>query len=505
MLQPTAPRRGRAALRLAVAAGLAAACLVPAMPAVGADAGTTGTEGRPGHGHTPAPGYEAGPVMNYVVNAERANRGQVKQVERAVADASGTVLASYPETGVVVAQSDNANFAAAVRIHRAVESAGATRTAEVLPTDPTYAGERSANAQRRLQATEGLAAGSQLEAVDEVVPDPLEAQQWDMAAIGVPEAHAVTEGSERVLVAVLDSGIDGDHPDLQAAVDTGASASCLSGVPDGAAESWQPTTSSHGTHVAGTIAAQRNGVGIVGVAPGVRLSAVKVVSDDGFIYPESAICGFMHAAATGADITNNSYYIDPWMFWCGDDADQAAVLTAVERTTAFTERRGVLNVAAAGNSSIDLANKTVDDSSPNDTTPVERPIDAGCLDIPTEIEGVVTVSSTQADGAKSGFSNYGLDVIDVAAPGSAILSTIDGGGYGTSSGTSMASPHAAGVLALLASTHPWAGPEQLAELLERQAVDTACPAGDAACSGGPDDNAYFGEGLVSASAAVQRR
>ncbi len=497
MHQPTRPRT---ALRLAVVAGLAAACLVPAAPAF---ADGSAVEGRPGHGGPLAPPYVAGEVMNYAVNAERANRGQTAQVERAVEAATGVVIASYPQLGVVIAQSDNANFAETVRAHRAVESAGATRTAPVAATDPTYRGEE-AQSQQRLRSAEGLAEGSQLVEVDEVVPDPLESRQWDMAAIGVPEAHAVTEGSDRVLVAVLDSGIDGDHPDLQAAIDTGASASCLSGVPDGSYESWQPTTSSHGTHVAGTIGAQRNGVGIVGVAPGATLSAVKVVSDEGFIYPESAICGFVHAAATGADISNNSYYVDPWMFWCGDDADQGAVLTAVQRAVQYSEREGVLNVAAAGNSAMDLANKTTDDSSPNDTTPVERPIDAGCLDIPTEIDGVVMVSSTQADGAKSGFSNYGLGVIDVAAPGSAILSTIDGGGYGTSSGTSMASPHAAGVAALLASTHPWAGPRELARLLERQAVDVPCPA-DGVCTGGPRDNAYFGEGLVSAAKAVQRR
>lgn len=489
----TTGRRRRGVLGIAVAAGLAAACLIPATAA------SADEEGR-GGGHTPP--SVAGELMNYAVNAERANRGQTKQVERAVEAASGTIIASYPELGVVIAQSDNANFAEAVRRDRHVESAGATRTVPVAETDATHPGEPAQTLQR-MQSRSEVAEGSQLEAVEEVVPDPREGEQWDMAAIGVPEAHAVTEGSDRVLVAVIDSGIDGDHPDLAAAIDRGASASCLSGVADGAEDAWQPTTSSHGTHVAGTIAAQRNGVGIVGVAPGARVSAVKVVNDDGYIFAEAAICGFMHAAATGADISNNSYYVDPWMYWCGDDADQGAVLTAVTRAVEYSERRGVLNVAAAGNASTDLANTVSDDSSPNDGTPIERPIDAGCLDIPTEIDGVVTVSSTQADGAKSGFSNYGLGVIDVAAPGSAILSTIDGGGYGASSGTSMASPHVAGVAALLASTHPWADPQQLATLLERQAVDVPCPA-DGVCTGEPRDNAYFGEGLVSASAAVRR-
>jgi len=117
---------------------------------------------------------------------------------------------------------------------------------------------------------------------------------------------------------------------------------------------------------------------------------------------------------------------------------------------------------------------------------------------------VVTVSSTTSAGAKSGFSNYGEGVVDVAAPGSAILSTVTGGGYGTKSGTSMASPHVAGVLALLKSTHPRLGGTALVGLLERQATDTPCPTGTTTCTGTPADNGWFGEGIVDALAAVTK-
>ncbi|WP_432547231.1 S8 family serine peptidase [Kineococcus sp. SYSU DK004] len=443
--------------------------------------------------------------MNYTVNVAKANRGQTLKVERAVTAAGGTVVQSWAEIGVVVAQSGRSDFAERLRAEKAVESVGATRTAAVVETDPTWEisdplrpGEPGRGNARTLAQRTG-----NVEDATTAVPDPREGEQWDLQLIGADAAHQVTDGSRDVLVAVLDSGIEGGHPDLAPNVDTAASASCLSGVPDTSYAAWQPTTSDHGTHVAGTIAAARNGIGIVGVAPGVRMSAVKVVNDDGFIFAEAAICGFMHAAATGADITNNSYYIDPWQFWCDDDADQRAVKTAVQRAVRYTQDRGIANVAAAGNSNVDLANKTVDTSSPNDSTPVSRPIGNDCLDIPAEVEGVVTVSSTDRSGAKSSFSNYGDGVVDVAAPGRAILSTVLGGGYGTKSGTSMASPHAAGVLALVKSAHPELSGAQLVERLEQQATDVPCPAGVQQCTGTKERNGFFGEGLVNAAAAVR--
>ena len=105
------------------------------------------------------------------------------------------------------------------------------------------------------------------------------------------------------------------------------------------------------------------------MAPDTRISSVKVVDQDGFIYPEYAICGFVWAARSGADITNNSYYIDPWQYWCPADPDQAAAIESVRRAVTYAEGQGVLSVAAAGNDYRDLAAKGTDTSSPNDTTP----------------------------------------------------------------------------------------------------------------------------------------
>ena len=103
---------------------------------------------------------------------------------------------------------------------------------------------------------------------------------------------------------------------------------------------WEPTTSDHGTHVAGTIAAARNGVGIVGVAPNVRIASVKVVNDDGFIYPEYAVCGFVWAGLKHMDVTNNSYYVDPFEFYCEDQPDQYAAKEAVRRAVDLVDEPG---------------------------------------------------------------------------------------------------------------------------------------------------------------------
>jgi subtilisin family serine protease len=452
-----------------------------------------------------------GYLMSYVVNAKTANPGQTRLAERAVRDAGGVVVQSWPQIGVVIAHSDRERFRAdVVRLAEghAVQSVGASRTAQVSEGTPANvdaswgpgasAYKKKIDDQLRI---DGDSAGDAQAAAP--APDPREVEQWDMQIIKADQAHAVTDGSRDVLVGVLDSGIESTHQDLAPNIDAASSVSCIdAGRPDTTPGSWEPTTSAHGTHVAGTIAAARNGVGIVGVAPNVRLASVKVVNDDGFIYPEYAICGFVWAAEHGMDVTNNSYYVDPWEFWCADQPDQAAGMEAVRRAVAYSEQRGVVSVAAAGNAAYDLANKTTNNSSPNDTTPVPRTINDGCKDIPTELPGVATVSSITRTLALSSFSNIGLGVIDVAAPGSSILSTIRNNRYGNMSGTSMASPHVAGVLALLTSAHPDASPAELVAMVRAQADDRACPV-TPRCTGTTQDNAYFGEGITDALDAVQ--
>ncbi|MFD4144048.1 MULTISPECIES: S8 family serine peptidase [unclassified Streptomyces] len=504
-------RRRRA---LALPAGLALTASLGFLPAGAASAAPTD--------ETPAAVSTDGPKLSYVVNV-KGGHGTAKSVKKAIAEAGGSVVIAYDQIGVIVVHSQNPAFAETIRKVRGVESAGATRTAPLTPSADT-----AIESERPLTAGEAEKAAAAADSDQ----DPLEPLQWDLSAIKADKAHEKTLGSKKVTVAVIDTGVDDTHPDLAPNFDRNASVSCVGGVPNTADGAWRPGPgeSDHGTHVAGTIAAAKNGVGVTGVAPGVKVSGIKVSQPDGFFYTEAVVCGFVWAAEHGVDVTNNSYYTDPWLFNCKNDADQKALIDAHVRALRYAERKGAVNVAAAGNSRMDLAaDELTDTTSPNDTTPVSRVVNPSeCLDIPTQIPGVVTVSALGAKGLKSSYSNYGQGVIDISAPGGdatrfqtpdapatdgRILSTLPGGGYGYKAGTSMASPHVAGVAALIKSTHPYAPPALVKGLLYAQADDTACTnpydidgngTVDAVCEGGERNNGFYGTGVADALDAVRR-
>ncbi|MFD3937133.1 S8 family serine peptidase [Streptomyces sp. NPDC058611] len=408
--------------------------------------------------------------------------GDSSAVRSAVTANSGTVFAYYDAIGVIVAHSSSASFAATLRGVSGVQQVGATRTSDV-PAD-AYNPALPAN-----PAQSATGSG-----------EPVRA---DMTQIKADQAWAVTTGSAGVKVGILDTGVDDQHQDLAPNFNAADSASCAYGKADTRAGAWRDV-GTHGTHVAGTVAAAKNGKGVIGVAPGVKISSVRIAEPgSSLFFAENTVCGFMWAGDHGFKVTNNSYYTDPWQFNCPDNADQAAIIEGVKRAQEYAEGKGSLQVAAAGNSNLDLANKTTDTESPNDSTPVTRTITNACLDIPTELPGVVTVSA-MGTTAKASYSNYGLNVVDITAPGgdgTGIYSTLPGGKYGSMSGTSMASPHVAGVAALLASTNPGITPAQLRDKLATQANDVACPS-DTRCKGTTAKNGFFGEGQTDALKAV---
>ncbi|MEV4317865.1 S8 family serine peptidase [Actinocrispum sp. NPDC049592] len=423
---------------------------------------------------------EAGQQLRYVVLFDRGTSQTQAQTE--ITASCGTTSVYYPQIAVAVANGDP-DFGDRFGSDRAFSAQAAGKQAGAKKADETTRAPRRASVPSTDRTDE----------------------QWDMAMINADAAHEITEGSRNVVVGVLDSGIDATHPDLRAAVDPNLSAGCATGKADTSPAAWAPGKSAHGTHVAGTIAAADDGKGITGVAPGVRLASVKVVDDTGHIYPEYAICGFMWAAEERMTITNSSYFVDPWLFTCSRSG-QRVVRDALSRAVTYASGRGVLNVAAATNENVDMAN----------------PPDPSCRVLPAGLRGVLAVSSVGQDKLKAGYSAYGLGVIDVTAPGGeqrrghsdpdsgCILSTVPGG-YARYCGTSMAAPHVSGVLALLASTHPGASPTSLTRMLNNQAESVPCPADydlngtgtqDAYCSGYAPYNGFYGHGLVNALAAV---
>ncbi|MEV0780246.1 S8 family peptidase [Streptomyces sp. NPDC050433] len=505
--------RSRQRRALALPVGLALVASLGFLPAGAASAAPA---------DVPAAVSADGPKMSYVVNTN-GGHSTVKSVKKAIAEAGGTVVIAYDQIGVIVVHSQNPEFVKTIRKVRGVASAGATRTNPMAAQTTT-----DIDAEQPLSAKEAKAAA----ATASEDQDALEPLQWDLPAIKADKAHQKSLGSSKVTVAVIDTGVDDTHPDLAPNFDRRASANCVGGTPDTTDGAWRPAAgeSDHGTHVAGTIAAAKNGTGVTGVAPGVKVAGIKVSQPDGFFYTEAVVCGFVWAAEHGVDVTNNSYYTDPWLFNCADDPDQKALADAVGRATRYAEGKGVVNVAAAGNSDMDLAaDELMDGSSPNDTVPSERVIDPDtCLDIPAQLPGVVTVSATGAKNLKASYSNYGLGVVDIAAPGGdrtayqtpeapavngLILSTLPGGGFGYKGGTSMASPHAAGVAALIKSTHPYASPWLVKTLMNVQADATPCGnpydidgdgTVDAVCEGSKSKNGFYGVGTVDALDAVSR-
>src|SRR5439155_172284 len=315
--------------------------------------------------------------------------------------AGGTVVQSYPQIGVVIARSSSSTFRSSVMRNGAIRSAAATAA---------FATHVSGGVGNQSRATSSV--------VNTPVSDsdPLSPLQWDMRQIHTPEAHAITGGSPSVVVGDIDTGLDYTHPDLAVNVDAADSENCVSGVPVQGKVAANDDNG-HGTHTAGTIAAAANGIGIVGVAPNVRIAGIKAGNAAGFFFPEAVVCAFVWAGTHGFNVTNNSYFADPFYLNCHNDPVQRAIWKAEQRAIRFAMSQGVTVVAAVGNFADDLAHPTMDLQSPDDTTPVARAVHNDCVDIPAEIAGVLGVSAVGNLGRKSFYSSYGLGVVEVAAPG----------------------------------------------------------------------------------------
>jgi subtilisin family serine protease len=453
---------------------------------------------------------------------------------KTIQQAGGTLVYGYNQIGVAIATSSNASFRSnLLAADKFVENASSTSgfATRLDPNENTDASGPPPGDPQSAPASDS---------------DPLSPLQWDMRQIHTPEAHAITGGSPSVLVGDIDTGIDFNHPDLAQNIDVADSANCVSGAP--VAGLAAQDDNGHGTHTAGTIAAASNGIGIVGVAPNVHIAGIKAGNADGYFFPEAVVCAFVWAGTHGVDVTNNSYFADPWLFNCRNDPVQRAIWKAEQRAINFAEQNGVTVVAAEGNQSDDMSHPSQDATSPDDTTPVTRDVTNACVVIPAEIPGVIGVTADgnrqQANGGylKSFYSSFGVSSADVVAPGGdsifgstpqapngRVLSTwpadkpcsrskVEGTTvYCYLQGTSMASPHVAGVAALIISRYGKLSTGRVSAYLQQSADPQACPSELPAgylsftgldggqvqtCQGGTGHNSWYGAGQVNALRAV---
>lgn len=270
---------------------------------------------------------------------------------------------------------------------------------------------------------------------------------WGVERVRAPQVHSAGQKGSGVKVAILDTGILTNHQDL-----------IVYGGYDTTGTGSYNDNNGHGTHVAGTVAALDNTVGVLGVAPAARLYAVKVLDGSGSGAYSNIIAGIQWAINNDMDIINMSL---------GGSTGS----TALQNACNAAYNAGILVVAAAGNEGIASGSTE-------------------CISYPARYSSVMAVGSITSSNTRSSFSSTG-STLEIMAPGSSIYSTTYNGGYGTMSGTSMACPHVAGVAALIWGAKPGLSNVQLRNALNTSANDMW------------GDPWRYGNGLVDAWAAYQ--
>ena len=425
-------------------------------------------------------------AKDFVINA---NSNKANAIAADVVANGGQVVAILDEINVIIVSSDDPGFLDVINGFSGVQSAAADMEFQ-FTTAPMHMNEIAPSESGDTHPGTGD---------DDFLFD----LQWGHDAIDASQAWSTGVRGAGARVAVLDGGFDLDHPDLAPNLNLGLSANFVPG------ETLQYVggVGSHGTHVAGTVAAADNGVGVIGVAPEAELVVVKVLRDSGSGSFAWLIQGIVHAANADVDVINMSLGASIPRNIQGI----ASLFTALQKAANFAHQSGAILIAAAGNDSADLDH------------------DRSVKSIPAELANVVSVSATSplGWGLNTGtdldtfafYSNYGQNGVDLAGPGGTfeglflgldqpctvvgvtttcfifdfVLSTGNGGGWYWNVGTSMASPHVAGVAALIVSKYGGdVNPAKVLQELRAGAEDLGKP--------GNDD--FYGQGRVNAYNSV---
>ncbi|XVQ82996.1 S8 family serine peptidase [Microbispora siamensis] len=572
---------------------IALTALIAAIPATAAKAGRPGAE----------PGRETEYVVLYKesVNAAEA-RG-------AIQTAGGRVLKENGAVGLATVSTTDSGFADVLRGSPLIEGIARNRSIGSVPetTPMSDAAVRKALEAKAYEKPEkgehdspsGVRRGKAAPGAE-----PLAELQWDMKQIHATTggSHKYEQGDPGVLVGVLDTGVDGSHPDIAPNFNRELSRNFTVDIPydadgnevDGPCEE-EPDHScddpadvdedGHGTHVASALASPINRLGIAGVAPKVSIVNLRVGSDVGYFFLQPSIDALTYAGDIGIDVANLSYYIDPWLSNCTDNPadspaarlEQTTIIKAMQRALDYAHARGVTLITAIGNQFTDLSKEYADTFSPNfvrvpGEAPYSRTITRDCSIMPVEGNHVIRVSGTGISERKAYGSNYGNGSVDLAAPGGDTYDTPDNtrdttravlaaypkalaekngelnpdgtpnvarvvrdcagtvcAYYQYLQGTSMASPHAAGVAALIVSRYGHRDPEHggktlspavVEAMLKATATKKDCPTPAAhtyvrhlpsgqtvtethVCEGNRVRNGFYGYGIVDALRAAR--
>jgi subtilisin family serine protease len=534
----------------------------------------------------------SGTAIDYVVLEKTTSAADAAAAKQAVIAAGGAVVSENATLGYLVARSSQPNFATAVGSSAAVVGAARNR---VIGVAPKQAQASRADIERmRTQAGTGLTRSAGVKgAPASASAEPLAGLQWDMKQIEATTAgsYSKQKGSKKVLVGIIDTGVDGTHPDIAPNFDAKDSRNFVKDMPDidgpceytSCIDPANEDDDGHGTHVASTIGSPINGLGIAGVAPDVTLVNIRAGQDSGYFFLQSTLDALTYAGKLGVDVVNMSFYTDPWLYNCvanpadspAEQKEQQVIRTATQRALNYARGQNVLPVAAEGNEATDLNKPTTDATSPDYPADAARTrtVDNSCINVPAESGGVLTVSSTGPSTRKAYYSNYGTEETDVAAPGGdaydtpgntrdlagtvlaaypkslailnkdlnpdgtplnpAVVESCKGSVcayYQYLQGTSMATPHAVGVAALVVSEYGspdhhgglTLDPGKTESKVLSSAVEHSCPTprtyhyvrnlpdgtvatDDATCVGSKERNGFYGAGIINARAAVTGR